>query len=180
LRKAGTEALVALDANVLLNLYRYPENSRQDLLSVLRTVRDRLFIPYQAALEYQRNRLHVIASQRSRFDEVRKVLNDAQMKLRRELENLQLTKRHSSIDPTNLLAEVDASFKRFMEELDSREKDHLSVTLEPSSDPIRETLDIILAGRVGKAPDQKELDKMYEDGKTRYADRRPPGYLEIS
>ena len=63
LRELWQKATIALDANVLLNLYRYPIQARNDLLSVLRRVSGRLFVPYQAALEYQRQRLHVIALQ---------------------------------------------------------------------------------------------------------------------
>jgi len=37
--------LFALDANVLLNLYRYPVAAREDLLAVLKTLSSRLLIP---------------------------------------------------------------------------------------------------------------------------------------
>src|SRR4051794_31619323 len=46
-------ALFCIDANVLLNLYRYSDKTRNELLHVLELVIDRLWFPYQAALEYQ-------------------------------------------------------------------------------------------------------------------------------
>jgi hypothetical protein len=46
------KCLFILDANVLLNLYRYPKKARRDLVKVLTLVNDRLWIPHQAALEY--------------------------------------------------------------------------------------------------------------------------------
>src|ERR1017187_4888523 len=64
------KATIALDANVMLNLYRYPTSARDDLLTTLRQVSNRLFVPYQAALEYQRGRLGTIGSQQKRFGEV--------------------------------------------------------------------------------------------------------------
>ena len=36
-----------IDANVLLNLYRYNESPRDDLLEVLQKVGDRLWVPHQ-------------------------------------------------------------------------------------------------------------------------------------
>ena len=48
--------LVVLDASVLLNLYDYRESKRGKLFTLLQDFGDRLWIPHQVALEYQRNR----------------------------------------------------------------------------------------------------------------------------
>jgi RNase P/RNase MRP subunit POP5 len=58
-------ALVIIDANVLLNLYRYNESTRDDLLGVLREVGDRLWVPHQVMREFWRNRVGVLASRGS-------------------------------------------------------------------------------------------------------------------
>lgn len=65
-KKLWEKCTFVIDANVLLNLYRYPEEAKADLLKVFGKISDRLWLPYQAALEYQKNRLIVIAEQRSR------------------------------------------------------------------------------------------------------------------
>ena len=80
--------------NVLLNLYRYPGPARDDLIAAFRKLSPRIFVPYQAALEYQSGRVGTIASQLKRFDEVRKVLRDSENQLQAELGKLQLRKRH--------------------------------------------------------------------------------------
>ena len=49
-----------LDTNVLLNLYRYSEESRNDFIKVLHKIETRLWIPHQVALEFQENRTKVI------------------------------------------------------------------------------------------------------------------------
>jgi len=67
LKELWSKSLFVLDANVLLNLYRYPEKARADLLTVIRKIKDRVWVPYQAALEYQVNRLTVIAEQKEKF-----------------------------------------------------------------------------------------------------------------
>ncbi|MBB1247699.1 PIN-like domain-containing protein [Rhizobium sp. G21] len=53
--------IFVLDASVLLELYRLPDESRNQILSTLEQIADRIFVPYQAALEFQRNRITVIA-----------------------------------------------------------------------------------------------------------------------
>src|SRR4051812_6507029 len=52
-----------LDSNVLLHLYRYSDPVRQQFLELLGSVQKQLFIPYQVALEFHRNRAGVIADQ---------------------------------------------------------------------------------------------------------------------
>ena len=62
LDEALQAALVVIDANVLLNLYRYNESTRDDLLGVLQKVGDRLWVPHQVMKEFWRNRVGVLAS----------------------------------------------------------------------------------------------------------------------
>jgi hypothetical protein len=62
LADALRSALVVVDANVLLNIYRYNESTRDDLISVLMHVGDRLWVPHQVLREFWRNRLGVLAS----------------------------------------------------------------------------------------------------------------------
>ena len=175
LKRLWDRGIVALDANVLLNLYRYPVLARSDLLSALEKVSERLFVPYQAALEYQRNRLEVIASQRRRFDEVRKVLADTQNRFHADLGKLQLKKRHSSIDPSQPLTDIERILDKFRDDLVQHEKDQLDIT---GKDDIRFAIDRLLDGKMGKLPSQAALDKIYEEGKRRYEDRLPPGYSD--
>ncbi|WP_449349178.1 PIN-like domain-containing protein [Streptomyces shaanxiensis] len=57
--------MVAPDANVLLNLYRYTEQARTDLLGALGALGDRLWVPHQVVDEFWRNRESVISEARS-------------------------------------------------------------------------------------------------------------------
>jgi predicted nucleic acid-binding protein len=68
------EAIVTVDANVLLNLYRYSSETRQELERSLRLVSDRIFIPHQAAKEFLNNRLRVTAEQANEYREAIKNL----------------------------------------------------------------------------------------------------------
>ncbi|MBM4490568.1 hypothetical protein GS471_21550, partial [Rhodococcus hoagii] len=45
---------IAVDANVLLSLYRVSQQQRDQIFDVLEKVSARVFVPYQVALEYQR------------------------------------------------------------------------------------------------------------------------------
>ena len=61
-------ALIALDANVLLNLYRYSDSTRAALINVLELLKDRVWITNQVAKEYFSNRLKVIGDHAKLYD----------------------------------------------------------------------------------------------------------------
>src|SRR5271155_4688473 len=60
--------LVVLDANVLLNLYRYHAGTRDDFIDVLTGIRDRLWVPNQAMYEFWQRRSAVIDGRSQEID----------------------------------------------------------------------------------------------------------------
>src|SRR5579864_920482 len=171
------KAVFVLDANVLLNLYRYRKETSSALLQALSKIKSRLWVPYQVALEYQQNRLLVIAEQLRAFTEVRVELTKSLASLRESLlGKLQLQKRHASINVDSFLSEIDKLFSDFGTKLDDLKKIQPDIT---DPDKLRETIDELLNGHIGPPPkDQATLDSIYESGKRRYAEKRPPGYAD--
>lgn len=57
-----SRAMVVLDANVLLDLYRYTQDARVQVLAALRLIADqqRLWLPHQVGLEFVRNRANAV------------------------------------------------------------------------------------------------------------------------
>ncbi len=83
-------ALFVLDANVLLNLYAYSTETMKEFIGILEGISDRLWVPYQAASEYQRRRLGVIQQQVAAYDSIQKALKNAQNKLEQEIKGSSL------------------------------------------------------------------------------------------
>jgi hypothetical protein len=178
LSKIWKTCVFVLDTNVLLNLYRYPKSAREDLLKVLKQVSPRLWIPYQAALEFQRNRLDVIAEQVQKFDDVKSLLEKTTSDLRNGLMQLQLKKRHSTINPDEFLTQVDNVVNGFMENLNNLQKEQPDVFRD---DELRNRLNVLFDEKVGNPPkSQADLDKIYMEGKSRFEQKFPPGYKDIS
>ena len=68
-------SLFCFDANVLLNLYRYTPKTRDAFFNSLAKVQERIWVTYQAAFEYQRNRLRVISAQQEAYTEIRNIFD---------------------------------------------------------------------------------------------------------
>lgn len=170
------KAVFVFDANVLLNLYRYQESTTEQLLFVIDKLKDRVWIPYHVALEYQRNRLKVISDQNVKFSDVSAIVKKGSASIRTGLDNLNLRKRHSTIAPEIFLQSIDDTVNKFLSELDELEKAHYSVL---SEDKIRLRLENLLAGNIGKKPvSQEAVDKLEKEADKRYINKQPPGYMD--
>jgi len=162
--------LFVLDANVLLNLYRYSEQTREALIGILEKIVDRLWIPHQVALEYQDNRLSTIAEQARRYDRISETLQDA----RQQLQDL-LGREHPSLDVDSLRAKVQAVFSDLESELNGQRQQHPDLA---ESDHIRDTLTVVLEGKVGSPYSQECLAEIYKSAQDRYDNIVPPGYRD--
>lgn len=65
LNTALRDSVVAVDANVLLDLYRFRPQTSQDLIKTLERLGDRLVVPHQALHEFWRRRQRSQDSPRS-------------------------------------------------------------------------------------------------------------------
>ncbi len=173
---AWKHALFVFDTNVILNFYRYQAGTRDELLTVLGQLANRIWIPHHVALEFQRNRLKVIAEQGKRFSEVRRTIEKSRGSLFADLEKLQLHKRHSLINPEPLLSGFEKLVNDFLAELGRLQESQQRLT-EP--DPLKVKIETLFDGRVGAPPlNQGDIDGLYKDAEQRYKLKIPPGYQD--
>ena len=162
--------LFVFDTNVLLNLYKYPDRAREDSFRVLDRLaaEQRLWIPFQVALEYQANRTNVIAGQLKRFSQISAAICTAVA----DVEGFELEKREPTSEPlVQRYKSAAQSICDLLKELESR---HVQISGE---DEIRLRLDNVFDGAIGPKPaSQAELDAIYKLGEKRYENLTPPGY----
>lgn len=169
-------ALFVFDTNVLLNLYRYQESTREDLLNVIEKLSERIWLPHHVALEFQRNRLTVIAGQSKRFTDIRRVIETAKSNLIKEIHNLQLKQRHALINPEPLVNGFENLTKEFIEELDHLQETQQTLT---APDPLKARIETLFDKKVGPAfQTQPEIDKINKEAEERYKNKIPPGYKD--
>lgn len=177
-KAAWDNAIFVFDTNVLLSLYRYRVGTRDELLSVLEEISDRIWIPYQVALEFQRNRLHVIAEQIKRFSDVRRTVEKTKASLINDLGKFRLQERHSLINSEPLLSGFEKLIGEFFDQLEQLEKGQQTLTGE---DQIKTKLESLFEGRVGpNFKTQGELDDVQKQGETRYKCNIAPGFEDDS
>ena len=170
------KSIFVFDTNVLLNLYRYQVGTRDQLLDVLDKLSDRIWIPHHVGLEFQRNRMKVLADQSKRFSEVRTAVDAARRTLRSDLEKLQLDRRHSLINPTPLTDGFDRLTENFLEDLARIQKAQQKLT---DSDPLKDKIETLFEGRIGEEPQTQEyMENLYKEAEIRFENKIPPGYMD--
>lgn len=171
------EALIVLDTNVLLNLYRLPTAARDDLFGVLDSLKARLWIPHQVALEFQRRRLSVIAKERKSVEEVLKFASSLVDGIKSKVEKLEIDKRGLGISSKPLLDELEQANQKLLEAIRATHSAQQDIS---GDDNVRSRLDDLFEGRVGGKPnDQAALDAMISDGEERYKEKIPPGFADV-
>lgn len=165
-------ATFVLDANVLLNVYRYSPSTRDNLLNVFDSVSARIWVPYQAALEYQKNRLGVIYKQSEAYDKIIDTLKKHEEKLSEELNAFKI---HPYINIDNCLERIKTNFEEIKKEIEEKKNVHPELS---SSDEFRERITFLLKNKIGEPYDEKKLDDIYKEGEERYKKRIPPGFKD--
>jgi uncharacterized protein YlxW (UPF0749 family) len=170
--------LVSLDTNVLLSLYRLQPQARDELVRVLRSLGDRLWVPHQVALEFHQNRLNVIAEQERFFDkakaDLKAAIDDYTKKFRA------FANRISLADTTvqKLIDEVSAAHAAIRAEVASAEQANEIHLHNHNTDDILALLEALLTDRIGDPMSADELGEARKEAKRRIEAKIPPGFMD--
>ena len=156
------------DTNILLNLYRYSDETRTLFIRTLEGLKDRIWIPYKVAAEYLANRLDVIYEQQEEYEKAIAEIN----KLKGKLEN---SRQHPFVSSETMKA-VSGSLEKAIEELNKNKDTHNN---RINSDDIKDVISEIFDNRVGEPYNNESLELIISEGIERYKHKIPPGYSDI-
>lgn len=178
-RAVLSDGLVVLDANVLLNLYRYNSAARTDFVAVLTRLAQQLWIPHQVLIEFWRNREAAVNDPRNSAEETVEALEDHLEKASNVLRgwgNRVAAPRERLIQLLDALkAAFAAATAAVNESVDPRELDKRRNT---NTDSILLELEPLLQGRVGQPLSPDDLASALEEGKRRSEEGIPPGFKD--
>ncbi|MCC4831602.1 PIN-like domain-containing protein [Shewanella sp. 10N.7] len=172
------KTLFVFDTNVLLNLYGYAKQTRDDFFSILEAVNDKLWIPYHVGLEYQRRRLSIIRNEKIVFNEIESNLDKVQKVFKGDFEKLALKRRFPKLfeNTEKLEKEINKSISNYKKSVQHWDSEQPCVR---SHDEIRDKLNDLFNEKVGEKPEsQKWLDELYVEGKDRFKKKVPPGFKD--
>lgn len=172
------DGTVVFDTNVLLEPYEVAKEGRELLLAVFRDLGARIWIPHQVGLEFQRNRLRSIASERNRTSNAISSVKSSINGIVDQISKLKLAERGIEVDPAPIIYALKEASEAAQKALTLAHQAQPKIGLD---DDIRDEIDKIFEGRVGPpTQDQKTLDEIYNQGAVRYSAKIPPGYEDES
>lgn len=165
IKKIWDNGIICFDANVLLNLYRYSDETRNELITLMRKFDSQICLPHQSALEYNRNRYEVIADQEKAYKEFVSKINQIENDLKSTSKPPFLSKKnHNALQKvfSNVNNEVEESIKKYCDYL--------------KQDDIYDEISNVFKDKISNSFTQKELEQIYLNGEKRYEKKVPPGY----
>ncbi|WP_229075031.1 PIN-like domain-containing protein [Actinoplanes sp. DH11] len=193
------KGLVVLDANVLLDLYRYTQEPRSQVLAALRLIARgrRLWLPHQVALEFARNRPKAVEGRLKRLSAVRGIVDDqfqsavrAIADARNEMSNLLRDMAHDDAAADILGKELDeAAINSVLKPWRDKLSSHLTrlrtaENLTPrhvaaANEPLLIEIATLFGTNIGDPPAASELQRLVHHAVNyRYPNRIPPGYAD--
>ena len=162
-------ALFTLDANILLNLYRYSDTTRKEFFKILNKIKDRIWIPHQSAQEFFNNRLRVISQQEKSCEKTISSLEEIE-------KGFHNSRQHPFLDETFLEKFISLN-KEICEQLEKNKKPHND---RITKDDILDKIESLFDKKVGNEFTEEELQKICEEGESRFKNKIPPGYDDSS
>ncbi len=163
--KIWENAIVVLDTNILLNLYRFSDNTRDKLFDALEGIKDQIWIPYWVGKEYVKNRPNVIGSQMKELSAPITGITDFL-----KLFESKRTHPHLADETKKQLLDIQQSII----EANAETSKLLSARLR--QDDIMVRINKLLDENIGAEPTDAELSTLVVDGEKRVKSETPPGY----
>ena len=164
-------ATFVFDASVLLNIYSYSEQTRDEFLGLLDELSERIWVPYQCTQEFLKNRTVRISGELKKFDEQIQLIDKFGKSFDEAHRNGRAHPFYSDVAQDNTDALV-ALLTKELKENRAKVRDLLH------NDPMLDRLSGILDARVGDPFPPRELETIYKEGKKRYSAEVPPGYAD--
>lgn len=173
IKEIWDNSLIVLDTNVLLNLYRYNEEARNDFINVLKSYEGRLWIPYQVGLEFHRRRETIMRKNAEAYDALG---NSISVQLVKAVDVLcNDYSRHPYIDMKDIRKKIERCAVSIKKSLETQSKKHPNYF---EKDEILDAVSNLFDGCVGNDFAEDELEVLYKEGERRYANQVPPGYCD--
>lgn len=173
IKEIWEDSSIVFDTNVLLNLYRYNEDTCREFIKVIEFYKDRLWIPYQVGFEFHRRREDIIRRNVAAYKTLGAKLSESLIKAVDALSSD--FNRHPYINMPEIRKKVEKCANTIVKSLEKQEESHPDYLKD---DFILNEVTRLFNGRVGTDFSEEDLEKTYKEGEKRYSNQIPPGYCD--
>lgn len=173
--------LIVFDTNVLLNIFRYSNETRDILIDSIENIIDNVWVPYHVALEYNLNKREIIESMRDINDKTTKSIDNKTKSFKNELAVILDNIGIRSQDEKQIRKKLKDSINEMLDDTVSKWKEDinsLEFSLISNNEDKSNLLAEILDGCVGDCYNQEKINDIVSEGEDRYKKKIPPGFMD--
>lgn len=161
------DAIIVLDTNILLDLYRVSPNTSQELIDIIKKLDDRIWIPYYVAYEYHKNLFLVVEGQINRYKDATNAIESIRKTF--------LEKRSHPFLTEELHSKATSVFDELLKFFDTQMKELENIIM---NDSVKDDLCKLLDSKIGESYNSDELREIYQEGEERFKKDIPPGFMD--
>lgn len=169
--KLWNNAVFVFDTNILLSCYRFSKLLSKSILDAIETVKERIWMPKQVAVEFAKNRYCIMLQNEEKLAKLNKNISDIIAEIKSSVsrnESANDNKQSAAIKKIeNALKDGVNLFKKNSIMFDSSRKENVLVKI----------LDLF-KGKVGEGFDSQTLEELSKEAENRYEKKVPPGYKD--
>lgn len=162
-----SQGFISLDTNVLCNIYRYSEDTRKELIRVIKKYSSQLWLTNHSGFEFHKNRVAVISEQISIYEET--------IKKFQALENDIIKNPKTPHLSESILQKFEKTIKETIKDLERKKEFYNKLVF---NDSILSVITTIFNKKVGEAFTPEEIIKIEKEGEERYKNKIPPGFKD--
>jgi len=174
---SSPNTLFVFDTNCLFNLYRCEDDTREDIIGVMKAIESRAWLPFQVAFEYQRGRRGIIEESINSLSKIKSEL--LKISTQNILSSAGIRKHlYSSLSDElfSLQEDIKKTINTYIDEkIEPRIDSKKSISRH---DFIRDSIDSIFLNKTGPLPTQEKLDEIDQKGMERHERRQAPGFKD--
>ena len=161
-------AIIVVDTNVLLDIYRYSNDTANQILTMLENIKNQLWLPYQVAYEYHRDRNEkVLGGHIKTYANIINIIKNTQ----KELND---SRKHPFLNEVDF-KKIDNYLKGVVKLLEKGKDNCTQLIIE---DFFKNKIAELFEGRLGNDYPQKQKEQYFIEAKERYNKQIPPGYKD--
>ena len=166
------DAVIFIDANVLLNLFEYSLSTYDEFFKLFTSAefRNRFYITYQVGLEYSRNKIKRTERQTSASEKISKKLEDQSADMKKWMrENFRF---HSTIDVDGILKD----FENFVNGVKLSKLTTSAASILDHQKNVENFISGAIGDKITPKPTDDAIKEIIRIGKDRYSKKLPPGF----
>lgn len=168
------KAIIILDTNILIDLYRYSSKNRIELLKLLEKFKKQLFLPYTVGEEFFKNRIEVIDQVIKQNKKIEEILDKCFKEIFKIESDVIKEKREAKCKELNELKEQILNLFKIEHEEKMTEK----YIMNSKEDKILEKILELFKNKVSEKFSEERIAEIKKEGDKRYQNQIPPGYKD--